>query len=73
MKITWEAEDIRGGRIVGKKGREERWLIIRLEDGMTHKYALASMADGMVICEGRADHVATRLNDSGDIPVEWIT
>jgi hypothetical protein len=27
MKITWEADDIKVGRRVGKSGRKEEWII----------------------------------------------
>jgi len=71
MKIEWETGDIRGGRIVGKSGREERWLIMYMGGGL---YGLASLVDGSAAYQNSApDQIAEVLNKNGDIPVEWIT
>lgn len=76
MKIEWQAEDILAGRIVGKPGRVERWLIGYTPDvaDQSKRWALISLSDGMVAHHGdTAEALAARLNAAGDMPVEFFS
>lgn len=70
MKVQWERDDIRPGRIVGIRGRKERWLIGYI--GAGGDYALVSLSDGMICEKMSADQMAAALNKSGEIPAEYL-
>lgn len=75
MKIEWQIEDIQAGRIVGKPDRIERWMIGYLPgERNQNKWALVSLADGMVIQTGStAEQMCSHLNTSGDVPIEFFS
>ena len=69
MKIEWEADDIRPGRMVGRPGRNERWMIGYIIQEKEVPYCLISVQDGMVVKLGSAESAAEHLNASGDVPI----
>lgn len=71
MKIIWSAEDILGGRIVGKPDQSERWLIGYLKAGK--EYALISLTDGCVLPATTAEEMANSLNAGALMPIEFFS
>lgn len=75
MKIAWEASDIRGGSVVGRKGRDERWMIGYQpgRDNPETRWVLVSLADGCISAgPASAEIIADALTKNGDIPIELI-
>lgn len=70
MKVIWERDDIRSGRVVGNPERAERWMIGYLPD--SGKPTLNSMSDGMVVIYESAGALADGLNASRDVPLELL-
>lgn len=74
MKIEWEAADIKPGRIVGKPGRGERWMIgydaTVATDRDGPRWCLVSLSDGMVQSRHTKEMLAKKLTLSGELPVE---
>ena len=66
MKIEWEAEDIKPGRVVGKPDRTERWLIGYIPGKAPQHYVLVSLSDGMVssMCAGEGVIAERSLHSS---------
>lgn len=71
MKVEWEPKDIRLGRVVGKPGRGERW-IIGYSVARSHRFALVSLSDGMIQNDADAAEMASFLNKAGELPVELL-
>jgi hypothetical protein len=73
MKVEWHAGDIRPGRIVGKPGRDEQWLIgYRISD-KDNVYCLISYnADGFISAQGTKEEIANHLNAAGEFPAELL-
>lgn len=85
MRVTWEPSDIRPGRVVGKSGRGERWIIgygvcPRKVSEPERKFVLVSLADGMLQLSApndpwqfnTAEEIAAQLNQSGEMPSELL-
>lgn len=73
MKIEWEIADIKPGRVVGKPGRKERWMIGYVAADQTeHRWTLVSLSDGMIQIPRSADLLATSLTESGELPAEVL-
>jgi len=70
MKVQWERDDVRPGRVVGKPDRKERWLIGYI--GAGGDYALVSLSDGMICEKMSREKMADALNKSGEIPSEYL-
>jgi hypothetical protein len=69
MKITWEADDIKPGTVVGKSERVERWLIGYDPWAAAPNWALISLEDGMIAHSGLTKtELADKLNLSGYVP-----
>jgi hypothetical protein len=75
MKVTWETEDVRCGRVFGLPDAKERGIIgYDPRETDTHsKYLLISLSDGMVICSPTTRFlIAKHLNDGDYQPVELL-
>ena len=75
MKVTWGTDDIRVGRVVGKPGRGERWMIgyrATREMDDPREFTLNSLSDGMVQDPMTAAELVALLNRTGDLPVELL-
>ena len=75
MRFEWEPEDIKVGRVVGKPGRGERWMIGYMAEsilGEEKRYTLNSMADGLVQMPRTASELAASLNKTGEWPSELL-
>lgn len=76
MKVIWETEDIKVGRLVGHTACSERAIIgydPREEDSQ-YKYVLVSLSDGMVICAPTTKFlIAKQLNDEDYQPYELLS
>jgi hypothetical protein len=74
VKVQWEANDITPGRILGKRGRSERWMIgyEAMPDDASRRHVLISLSDGLVSPPATAEMMAVDLNKSGEIPLELL-
>ena len=73
MKIIWEASDIRPGRVVGKAGRKEEWMIGYLNgEAKADNFCLISLNDGCVSNRGTAEQLASSLTESNDWPIRLL-
>lgn len=74
MKVEWIAEDIKPGRHVGKKDRNETWMIGYKADTKENeaRYSLVSLSDGMITTPITAEAMAQMLNKCGDLPIELL-
>jgi len=74
MKVTWEPEDIRCGRIMNTPNAEEQWMIgyNPMIDTMA-MYTIISLSDGMIGCEPTTRSLLAQLLNQGKyIPEELI-
>ncbi len=55
MKVTWEEEDVQGGRKVVKQGKDDIWIM----GGNSYGITLTSLLDGLVFFIGK------KLDDEG--------
>jgi len=77
MKFVWEESDIIGGRIVGKPGRLESWMIIyrpsMAPGSRGNLYGMVSLTDGSFGKDFVSNSsMAEFLNNIGEIPEEFI-
>jgi hypothetical protein len=74
MKVQWQADDITPGRVLGKPGRSERWMIgyEAMPDDADRRHVLISLSDGLVSPPATAEMMAIDLNKSGEIPIELL-
>lgn len=72
MKIIWHANDIEPGRMVGKRDCPQRRMICGVADRGTERFALVSLADGMMTLPCSAEMLAIGLTTSGELPVELL-
>lgn len=74
MQFTWTADEIKPGIVVGKPGRDERWMIGYapfVHDG-EKRYTLNSMSDGMVRAPVTKTELAAHLTDSNEHPSDVL-
>ena len=71
MKVTWEAGDIRTGRLYGKVGAGEMWMIGYVVNvSGINGYVSVSMNDGMVTEQKTKEEMAKTLTECGYLPKE---
>lgn len=70
MKVVWEIEDIKSGRVVGKPDVNERFMIgWRTALHGPNTVHMISLLDGMVLHD-TAQEVCDHLNNGGWQPIE---
>lgn len=75
MRLIWQAEDIKGGIVVGRPGRLEEWMIAYVAPMVgPNLYQLVSYnGDGLLCCAPlSAEEMANRLNENGEWPIELL-
>jgi hypothetical protein len=68
MKFTWEAKDIRGGRMIVKPdaGPAGRWVMATFDGPQTFQWLMVCLGDGYSIpIDGGKDGFAAYLNSAG--------
>jgi hypothetical protein len=70
MKVTWEEDDIRAGRVVRPASDTLERLMIGFITANPTRYTLNSLSDGMVTTHGTRAQVAEALNRGGYLPNE---
>lgn len=74
MRVTWEADDIKPGRVVGKPDRRERWMIgYGAWTQSDIRYSLISLSDGQICTLQSKQNLAEQLTLSGELPVELLS
>lgn len=68
MRVTWEVDDIRGGRRVVRRGTSEVYIISYT--GSDNAYCLTSLVDGLVLPARTKAALADMLNQHDYIPEE---
>jgi hypothetical protein len=71
MKLIWSPKDITPGRVVGKPGIIEQW-IIGYAGYEKSQYHLVSLSDGMITDGCSKELLADRLTMSESWPVEFL-
>lgn len=73
MKISYEQKDINPGQRYGKPGVEERW-IVGYSPGAEEqqRYAMISLADGIIASRGTRADIADTLSDGEYLPAEVL-
>lgn len=69
MKVQWEKNDLRVGRVVGRVTSRERWVIGY--NPADDARALVSLDDGMIMSY-TIDEMLNRLNDGQFLPKEIL-
>lgn len=73
MKIIWQEEDIQVGRIYGRPGMKETWMIgYRPEIDGTIRYVSISMVDGMITLPQTKAEMAEILTSNEYCPIEFL-
>lgn len=73
MKIIWQEVDIKVGRIYGKRGMKETWMIgYRPEIDGAMRYVSISMVDGMITLPRTTTEMAEILTSNEYWPIELL-
>lgn len=70
MKFIWEDGDMKSGLIVGKSGREERWMIGYIGSNKTP--TMNSVIDGCVVEFESRKSLLDRLNKEREVPAKFL-
>ena len=75
MKMIWQPEDIKAGRLIGHPDRLERFIIGYIINSVgNQEYSLVSLSDGLILeRSSTAQELAEHLNSAGEIPLEFFS
>jgi len=74
MKVIWEAGDIRCGRVFGREGITERWMIGYIcPESSVSRIVTVSLSDGLVSPQHfDRETLARTLTDGSYMPEEFL-
>lgn len=73
MRVIWDEDDVKVGRVYGKSGIKEQWLIgYRADLSGDARYVSVSTSDGMVTIPRTKRGMAENLSRNGYSPVEYL-
>lgn len=74
MKVIWEPNDIKAGKVYAKSETGEKWMIGYLSwKGDADKYVSISLLDGWVTTANSQSALAEKLTEDGYLPIELLS